>query len=278
MKLKVLVENNTIIDRYFSGEPGVSYLICAGDRKIIFDVGYSDLFIKNARKMGEDLMDIDFIVISHGHIDHTGGLDPLAKLYFEAKIEKLKHTAPAVIAHPEAFAYKEYEGDNIGSLLSAEKLNKIFAVTLTREPFWITDKLVFLGEIPRHNNFENKDPIGMCEKSGEMVNDFVTDDSALAYKSPNGLVIITGCSHAGICNIIEHAKKVCHENRIADVIGGFHLLDPTEKLTNGTLDYFKTLGVKTIHPSHCTSLKFKCALAGVLDVKEVGVGLSLEYQ
>jgi 7,8-dihydropterin-6-yl-methyl-4-(beta-D-ribofuranosyl)aminobenzene 5'-phosphate synthase len=278
MQLKVLVENNTIIDRYFTGEPGVSYLICDGDRKIIFDVGYSDIFIKNANKMGEDLMDIDFIVISHGHIDHTGGLDPLAKLYFETKIEKRKHTTPGVIAHPEAFSYKEYDGDDIGSLLSAEKLNKSFDVTLTREPFWITDKLVFLGEIPRQNDFENNDAIGMCEKSGEMVDDFVTDDSALAYRSPEGLVIITGCSHAGICNIIEHAKKVCHENRIADVIGGFHLLTPSEEQTKRTLDYFKKLDVETIHPSHCTSLKFKCNLSCFLDVKEVGVGLSLEYQ
>jgi len=81
MELKVLVDNNTIIDRYFLAEPAVSYLITEGEVKILFDVGYSDIFIQNAKKMNELLMDIDYIVISHGHNDHTGGLVSLCLLY-----------------------------------------------------------------------------------------------------------------------------------------------------------------------------------------------------
>lgn len=278
MELKVLVDNNTIIDRYYVGEPAVSYLISDGDTKVLFDVGYSDIFIQNARKMGEDLMDVNFTVISHGHNDHTAGLVPLTKLYSEAKAEGLDHITPMLIAHPNAFDYKEYDAMDIGSPLSAKRLEKHFDVALSKEPYWITENLVFLGEIPRENDFENLEPVGRCERSGEMVDDFVIDDSAIAYRSAQGLVIITGCSHAGICNIIEYAKKVCNENRIVDVIGGFHLLAPSEKQGHGTLDYFKELGVTTIHPCHCTSLAFKLKLSNVVDVKEVGVGLSFRYQ
>ena len=278
MELKVLVDNNTIIDRYYLGEPGISYLITEGDTKLLFDVGYSDVFIQNAKKMNESLMDVNYVVISHGHNDHTGGLVPLAKLYSEARAEGIKCQSPIVVAHPEAFSYKEYFGDEIGSVLDGKKIGKYFDTSLTNEPLWITDKLVFLGEVDRTNNFENIEPIGQCEHVESMLDDYVKDDSALVYKSPQGLVIITGCSHAGICNIIEYAKKVCGDVRVLDVIGGFHLLEPSKLQSEGTLNYFKEQDINNIHPCHCTSLEYKIKLSKSANVMDVGVGLSLIYQ
>lgn len=278
MKLKVLVDNNTIIDRYYLGEPGVSYLITEGDTKLLFDVGYSDIFIQNAKKMNESLMDINFVVISHGHNDHTGGLVHLARLYSEAKAEGINFKSPAIVAHPEAFLYKEYAGDEIGSVIDEKKINKYFKTNLTSKPLWITDKLVFLGEIERVNDFENLEPIGQCEHADSMSDDYVKDDSALVYKSSQGLVIITGCSHAGICNIIEYAKKICGDDRISDIIGGFHLLEPGRVQAEGTLNYFKKQGINNIHPCHCTSLQYKIKLSESANVMDVGVGLSLSYQ
>ena len=105
----------------------------------------------------------------------------------------------------------------------------------------------------------------------------MVEDSALAYKSEDGLVIITGCSHAGICNIIEYAKAVCSENRINDVVGGLHLQNPPEKQLQGTMNYFEKLALKRIHACHCTDLQSKIALSEVVEIKEVGVGLSLTY-
>lgn len=88
MQITVLVDNNTIIDRYLLGEPGVSFFIREGGKNILFDVGYSDIFISNARKLGISLYDLNYVSISHGHIDHTWGLEPMIRMYSEAKIEK----------------------------------------------------------------------------------------------------------------------------------------------------------------------------------------------
>jgi 7,8-dihydropterin-6-yl-methyl-4-(beta-D-ribofuranosyl)aminobenzene 5'-phosphate synthase len=278
IKLTVLVDNNTLIDRYFIGEPGVSYLIEADGKKILFDVGYSDTFIANSRKMNINLLDVDVVVLSHGHLDHTWGLDPFIKLYNECIIESRDIKKPMLLTHPLALSSKMVDNSmEIGSLFKEDILSKFFKVKLSEEPIFLTERLVYLGEIERTNDFEAKSPIGKTIDKGIEKDDFLFDDSALAFKSSKGLIIITGCSHAGICNIVEHAKKVCNDDRIVDIIGGFHLLNPTKKQMQGTIDYMESLNLNTMHPCHCTDLQSKIKLSEVVGIKEVGVGLTIEY-
>ena len=278
MQLTVLIDNNTLIDRYFLGEPGVSYFIEAEDQRILFDVGYSDAFITNARKLSIDLLNVNSIVLSHGHMDHTWGLIPLVRLYTEAVLEREYAGKPRLIAHPMALSPRTYDRlPEIGSLLLSDKLSGYFQLELSSEPVWLTERLVFLGEIERTNEFEGKKPIGRILESGVEQDDLLADDSALAYKSPEGLVIITGCSHAGICNIVEYAKKVCLEDRVVDIIGGLHLLDPSSDRLQRTVEYMKSLRPGSVHACHCTALGSKIALSRVVDLKEVGVGITLEY-
>ncbi len=278
MKLRVLVDNNTLIDRYFRGEPGVSYFIEEGPKNILFDVGYSDLFIENARQMGIDLLDLDFVILSHGHLDHTWGLGHLVRLLTEAKIEGIDHKTPKLVAHPGAFLSRKIGGlGEIGPLLSREELSRHFDMALSRGPAWITDRLVFLGEIERDNDFEAQMPLGKSSTEYGERDDFLIDDSALAYRSAGGLVIVSGCSHSGICNILEQAMRIFGERRVVDVVGGLHLLDPPERQMMETLMYFERVGPRQVHACHCTDLASKVALAGVADLKEVGVGLDLEY-
>lgn len=278
MKLTVLVDNNTIIDRYFIGEPGISLFIEEEGKKILFDTGYTDAFIKNGQKLGVDFLNLDYVGISHGHIDHTWGLMPLTTLYTEAIIENKELKKPELIAHPLAFLHKYFNEEVIGSMLQEEMLGRFFSMKLSKEPVWITEKLVYLGEIERTNEFENKEPIGKYLLEGAELEDFILDDTALAYKSKDGLVIITGCSHSGICNIIEYAKKVCTENRVYDIIGGLHLLNPDKNQLEHTKNYLKKSSLKTLHACHCTDLGSKIALSEVTSMKEVGVGLVLEYE
>lgn len=271
MQLTVLAENNTLIDRYFVGEPGVSFLLNHQGRTILFDTGYSDIFISNARRMDIDLSRIDTLVLSHGHNDHTRGLEALVPLLAQSNVK------PQLIAHPQALERKTFDdGEECGIPLSRETLEKHFTLSLSREPQWLTDDLVFLGEIPRSNDFESKRPIGLHEQDGELHPDFVIDDSALVYKTPQGLVLITGCSHAGICNMIEYAKQLCGDERIVDIIGGFHLQKPAQATMDATLNYLQQQNIKTTHACHCTDLQSKIHLAKVVEVQEVGVGLQLD--
>ena len=278
MKLTVLVENNTLIDRYFEGEPGVSYFLEADGKRILFDVGYSDLFFKNAKKMDIDLLNLDYLVLSHSHLDHTWGLSPLIKKYTEAIIEEKSYKKPEIITHPETFIPRTLgELGQIGSMISKNQLSYHFPLNLSKNPVWLTDNLVFLGEIERNNNFEAQNPIGKIIKNDKKEDDYIREDSALVYKSKKGLIIITGCSHAGICNIIEKAKRVCDKEKIVDIIGGFHLQNPSKKQIKGTKDYLRELKPENVHASHCTDLQSKIKLAEVVNLEEVGVGLTLKY-
>lgn len=278
MKLTVLLDNNTIIDRYFLGEPGVSYFIEDNETRILFDVGYSDAFLQNAQRMKIDLLHLDHIVLSHGHLDHTWGLDSMLRIFTEAKIEGLLHSEPTVVAHPLVFNSKTYAGlKEIGSIIGAEKLSRTFKLKLSRVPLWLTENIVFLGEIPRIFDFECDPMESKVIIDGKEYEDDLTDDTAIAIKTENGLVIVTGCSHSGICNIIKYAKNVCNEDRIVDVIGGFHLLQPPEEKINKTVDYFSKLNAREVHACHCTDLMSKIALSKVCKLKEVGSGLRLEY-
>ncbi|MCK5146741.1 MBL fold metallo-hydrolase [bacterium] len=276
MKITVLVDNNTLIDRYFFAEPGLSLFIEDGDVRLLFDVGYSDIFLINARKMNINLLDLDYVALSHGHLDHTWGLDPLIRYYTEAAIENQVLRRPLIIGHPEIFVsvMKDRFGE-FGSLISEEKLSKNFKLSLSCEPQKLSERLIYLGEIPRLNEFESNLTFG--RKQGSTEPDTVPEDSALVYQSEKGLVIITGCSHAGICNIIDYAIKVCEDDRIFDIVGGLHLQNPSKKQLQGTVDFLKEYKPLHLHACHCTDLHSKIVLSQVVPVEEVGVGLTLSY-
>lgn len=278
MKLTVLVDNNTFIDRYFIGEPALSFFIEEDGKRLLFDTGYSDAFIKNAYKMRIDLSDLDYVALSHGHVDHTWGLTDFIRFYMECKNENLKYKMPTVIGHPLVFNTKLFgQIGEIGSILSYDKIRRHFPVHLTRDPLWLTDKLVFLGEIKRYFDYEGKEIIGQVVTELGKFNDNVRDDTAIVYKSSKGLVIIVGCAHSGICNIVEYAKEVCQEEKVYDIIGGFHLLKPTKDQLDETVLYMKQLQPSALHACHCTDLYSKIALSTVTKLEDVGVGLQILY-
>lgn len=278
MKLNVLVDNNTLIDRYFIGEPGLSIFIEIDGVRILFDTGYSDAFLTNAARMGIDLLDIDIVVLSHAHLDHTWGLQHLIQRHAGAAFENRPARKPALVAHSTVFDRRTVAGfGEIGSLVSKAQAGVWFDLRLSRKPVWVHPDLVFLGQIERAYDFEARAPIGRVYTAEGARDDFILDDSALVFKSADGLVIITGCAHAGICNTIAQAMAVCRETRIADIIGGFHLLDPPQDQLEETIRHLKTWAPAAVHACHCTDLAAKLALSRAAPIKEVGVGLELVY-
>lgn len=279
MDLTFLVDNNSLVGSYFLAEPGLSILIDTGDTRILFDAGYSDAFLINARRMGLDMLGIDHVVLSHGHFDHTWGLDALLRHHFEAASQKMPVAPMTLVAHPDAVLSKSSRGRfETGMLLSEEKLARHFDMRLSKEPVWLTKRLVVMGEIERVLEFDSPETFGKRHDEQGLVSDPLTDDTAMAYVSEQGVVVIAGCAHSGICNTVEQAKRVTGVETVHSVLGGFHLLDATDDRLDQTADYLAGLNLESLYCCHCTDLAAKIALARHCPVREVGSGLQLTFR
>jgi len=260
MKISILTEN--CAGAGFLAEHGLSYLIEHEGEKILFDTGHTNVFIKNAKTLGIDIQEeVDTVILSHGHWDHGDGLR-----YIENK---------ALITHPEVFIkrFRKNDNSNIGLKLSKSDIEQKFKLILKGEPYYISDKIVFLGQIPRLNNFEAKTTPFLNELGGS---DFVIDDSAVAVIQNNELIVITGCSHSGICNIIEYACKVTGISKVRTVIGGFHLKNKDLK-TKHTINFLKKNNINTIYPSHCTALPALVAFYEDFNIEQLKTGMILNF-
>jgi len=278
MKLTFLVDNSSRTGTTFLAEPALSIFIQDEDKSTLFDAGYSDAFLKNAQRLGIDLLHLDWIALSHGHFDHTWGLDILIRHYYEAATHKQDHSWPKMLAHPKVFASRNRkECRQTGMLIAEDKLASQFDMTITTEPFWLTEKLVFLGEVERTVDFEPVAAIGERFEADGPVSDNIPDDTGLAYVSDKGLIVIAGCAHVGICNTIEKAKQVTGVDDVHTVLGGFHLQKAKPERLDPTTEYLAALDLKQLYACHCTDLAAKIALARKCPVMEAGSGFSLEF-
>lgn len=264
MKLKVLVDNNSSGESCLIAEHGLSFYIEDYDLKLLFDCGSSDAFIKNAYNMMVDLDKITDIVLSHSHIDHVGGFLRLQSLYRKFQNAGIDFPSKNIYAHPDVFRPSESNIlDNEAKILSEDDMDKFFKLVLTRKPFYITQSLVYLGEIP----------VGR-----DVTLDYSPDESAIAYKSKEGLVIISGCSHSGLDNIVRHAKYVCGEQRVCTVIGGLYLINKSEDYINSIGEFLRNENVRSIYPCHCTDLEAKIILSKYVKIEEISTGKSYDFE
>ncbi|MBR5474961.1 MAG: MBL fold metallo-hydrolase [Lachnospiraceae bacterium] len=272
MKVTVLCDNYARYSQRLKAEHGASYYIEDGDTRILLDTGSSDLFLENAEKLDIDLSRIQYLVLSHGHWDHTDGLVAFTKKF---GVDVCKNIT--LITHPQAFLPKYDEDRYIGCPLSLEELSQYFQVKLTTDPLILAPGFTYLGQIPRRFDFENKTPLGTTVKDGQTIDDYLYDDSAIAYQSGNGVYVITGCSHSGICNITEYAKDLTGATRVLGIVGGFHLHGRSEQLAKATA-YLKQEQIPELYPAHCTSYEARFAMKEEIPIKELGVGLILDWR
>lgn len=260
MKVNILTENTA--GGKFLAEHGLSYLIEIDGEQILFDTGHSDVFLKNAKLLGIDIhKNVNKVVLSHGHWDHGDGL-PFIK-------------DKTLITHPSSFIsrFRKTDHSPVGLSNSKQEIEKQFELQESTIPVRVTQNLLFLGEIPRLNNFESQTTPFELEDGSD---DFIIDDSALVAIDENELTIITGCSHSGICNICEHAKTVTGISKIKTVMGGFHL-KKQNKQTQLTLDYFHKNAVEVVLPSHCTDLPALSLFYNEFQIKQVKTGMVFEF-
>ncbi|WP_304919397.1 MBL fold metallo-hydrolase [Methanocalculus sp.] len=278
MDLTVLIENTTLIDRYFRGEPGLSFFIEDGDTSILFDCGYSDLLIENAASMEIDLLDVDRIVLSHGHVDHTGGLPSLAAHHLRSAIEGRPRKRPVFITHPATFGRKRgKEMIDVGCPVSSDYLLEFGEIMMSVSPVRVTDRITFLGEIPRTDSKRTAQSSAFVQTGKGWVPDPVIEDSCLVYRSDDGLVLICGCTHAGIEHTAEYAKKVCGVDKISAIIGGLHLYSATKDRIAEVAEWCAQSEIEEIYPCHCTGLQATIALSRHHVITPIGVGTHLEW-
>jgi 7,8-dihydropterin-6-yl-methyl-4-(beta-D-ribofuranosyl)aminobenzene 5'-phosphate synthase len=255
MRIITLSEDTAGLPDDILGEHGLSILI-EGEKKILFDTGQSISAVRNADTLGIDLKDIDTLVLSHGHHDHTGGLK-----------EVLMRTGSVdVIAHPDIFQRKYAKRPNereryIGIPFLREKLENMGArFELHRDPVGLKD-LMTSGEIERRTNFEEVEKYLYVKEGNTERRDELLDDQALAIETEEGLFVILGCAHAGIINTLEHFVEITGEHRIYGVIGGTHLAHASDKQLKETIKALKNYDIKKIGVSHCTGMRASMILA-----------------
>ncbi|MEA3442354.1 MAG: MBL fold metallo-hydrolase [Chloroflexota bacterium] len=252
------LSENTASGMGLLAEWGISVLIEADNHKILFDTGQSFSAACNAITLGIDLSQLDSIVFSHGHLDHTGGLLPILKLV-KKPIE--------VIAHPDIWSSKyvkhfEQKERYIGVPFSREAAEGLGAsFKLTGDPLWLSKNIVTSGEIPMLTEYEKIDPQLCVKRKGKLEPDPLRDDQALFAKSERGLIIILGCAHRGIINTIKHAQKITNMESVYAVIGGTHLMTASPQRMDSTIAELRRLDIQRLGVSHCTGMEASAILA-----------------
>jgi len=247
--IKTLVEN-TSISKDFGNEHGLSLYIKTKKFKILFDVGASGLFLQNAKKLDVNIADVDFLVISHGHYDHGGGL----KTFFQ------ENSTATVYLHQQAFE-KHYALRSTGKpeLIGLDADLKQNSQIIFSSDYYSIDKGVWLFSNITQKEPRPKSNCGLLtEHNGQTIDDRFAHEQNLVVEENGKTLLVTGCAHNGIINILEHFQKL--KGQMPDyVIGGFHLSSRTGgNEDSDTIDRIGEylMGTKAkFYTCHCTGIE-----------------------
>ena len=255
-----LAKKGVITEKVPIAEHGLSLLITVHrngqSHTMLLDSGYNpDTMMHNMEVLEVDPSVIEAVVVSHGHMDHTGGLKSLLK--------RIKKSIPFVV-HADAFSRRFMDLPNnirvqFPQVLTREDLQNtdVDLVELDSPMSLFEDSILVTGPVPRITSFEKGMPNALIERNGETVQDPITDDQAIVINlAERGLVVISGCAHAGIVNSILYAQQLTGKSQICTVMGGFHLTgQDTDDLIRDTVTEIKKFSPEMVVPMHCTGLK-----------------------
>jgi len=258
MEVRITTLSENTANLGFLAEWGISILVEVDGMKILVDTGLSLSAVHNAKLLGVDLSTIDRIVLSHGHVDHTGGLRDVLKIKGEVE----------VIAHPDVWTPKYVRRDEesqeqyISIPFSREELESCGArFNLSREPVYITDNVLTTGEIPMLSSYEKIEGNLFVKENDTLCQDQLADDLALVIDTDFGLVVILGCAHRGIVNTLRQAQQLTGKELVYAVIGGTHLYRASKERIEKTIVDLKKMGVQRLGVSHCTGFHAAARMA-----------------
>jgi 7,8-dihydropterin-6-yl-methyl-4-(beta-D-ribofuranosyl)aminobenzene 5'-phosphate synthase len=259
MKIKIttLIENNPDDLGQLLFEHGLSLYIEADGKKILFDTGQSGDFIENANSLDKSLEALDFCIISHGHYDHSGGIERFVS-------ESCKK--PVFFVGEEFFRPKYKRADvsdykYIGNSIEEDFFvkNQISLKKVKEDMVYLTDRILLFHHFSEYTDYEKRNDKFYVKGRKDYIPDDFADEISMGIISEKGLVVIVGCSHFGIVNIL---KTIAHKVAlpIYAVIGGTHLIDAGEDRMQKTIDAFCEMNIQLLAVSHCTGENGICLM------------------
>ena len=242
LKITVVVDNCTR-KKGLIAEHGLAFLIEYNNKNILFDTGQGMSLLNNLEKLNFKANELDAIIISHGHYDHTGALKDICKL----------NSNIPVFIHPKAFIkrYSLHKDGSIHSIGIPHDFGDCLNLKLIEQPTEIFKSFFMTGTIPLQNHFEDTGGQFFIDKQCKN-RDSIPDDQAIFIETNKGIVVILGCSHSGIVNTLNYIKKLTDTKKIHTVIGGMHLINSNDYRINKTIKELESLNIKMIYPTHCT--------------------------
>ena len=263
LKVTTLAENNNNNHPDLTKEFGFVVLIENGDDKLIFDTAKAGEFVNNAKKLGIDLSQVNKMVLSHAHYDHCGGVLEYYNTYgTDGKILYVKDSffdlADNKYAYDPVGVKLDFTDGTpgyfpVGINFSAEdlKAKNVAIEYIDTDEMRIGDNITIFGNFKADEEDLKAQNMLVKNSDNEYEVDDFDEEVAVVIDTEQGLVILTGCSHTGILNIVNTIQERTGQ-KVYAVIGGFHLLSATEEVIQETIDRFKELDVEKIGLSHCT--------------------------
>lgn len=262
MKITTLIENKLGSHEDLYIEHGISLYIEADGKKILFDTGASGNFLDNAKSLNVDLKKIDYVILSHGHHDHSGGferlmreINPDIKLFVGKEFFNKKHSLRPTGAY-----------DFVGNPFDENffKKNDIKVEYIDGDETKLTENISIFTNFERNKEFENINKTMYISNKDGYEKDMFRDEISLGIKTTKGLVVIVGCSHAGIVNILDTINKRSNKE-IHALVGGTHLIREDDAKINKIIDYLKEREIKVIGACHCTGKQGETMLSQQLE-------------
>jgi 7,8-dihydropterin-6-yl-methyl-4-(beta-D-ribofuranosyl)aminobenzene 5'-phosphate synthase len=252
--LKITILSTMVADYDYLGEWGFSAIIESDGHKLLFDTGSREnTVLENADSLGIDLSTVSHVFLSHNHLDHTGGLIHLRKklMIKDPNALKFVHVGKGI------FSERLSKGKNVNDFTQQKEILESLGIEFIfhEKPKEILPNIWTTGVVPRQ--FDEKNWSGYREiiEDGKVTEDNIPEDQSIVINTQRGLVLVSGCGHAGIVNTLKHTNKMFQNlSDIFIAIGGFHLFTKTDKEIKWASKKMKKYGVKEFIGAHCTGI------------------------
>ncbi len=237
------------------GEWGFAALVEIGTEAYLYDTGnHPRLVLENARKLNIDLSRVEHVILSHNHHDHVGGLLTLRESLRKKSPKALSklHIAEGFLLAP---ADPEASGRDEAIEIVSQYQSSGGEVFVHSKPVMVSEGVWLTGPVPRIHDEKNWSGSAQLVKDGSVWPDTIPEDMTLVLETDSGLVLVSGCGHAGIINIVDHAMSFASADEVHAAIGGFHLINVDEQALSWTAGHFRRVGLDYFIGAHCTGLE-----------------------